>query len=229
MMKVLELAPEQLDAMAESAQRAGLILDDEATKAAREYEIALDDLTDQVEGAKIMLGMELIPVLGKVATAVTQNIEQHKILNEQYKSGDIGIFERNMVGLISNVFPNLAKVMMDSETQTDNLSTATGELGAAFDDGKQKAMDLIEQGLDPAAEATEALKIKEEELKQALDDLKTIIAGPVGDAIEGFTEKSGELTDKSETLPAKTEELRGKIDELEGQDYLTEDQKEELD
>ena len=61
MQKVLEKTPDQLDAMAESAEKAGLILSEDAVKAAREYEIAMDDLADSVQGLKINIGTGLVP------------------------------------------------------------------------------------------------------------------------------------------------------------------------
>jgi hypothetical protein len=63
MQKVLELTTEQIDAMAQSAEDAGLIMSEDAVKAAREYEIAMNNLGDSVTGVKIRIGNELIPVV----------------------------------------------------------------------------------------------------------------------------------------------------------------------
>jgi len=44
----------------------GLIMTDEAIKAAREYELALDDWNDAVMGVKVSIGNELIPILTRL-------------------------------------------------------------------------------------------------------------------------------------------------------------------
>ena len=59
--KLLEATPEAIDAMAESAEAAGLVMSGDSVAAARQYEVALDDLGDAAEGTAIVFGNKLIP------------------------------------------------------------------------------------------------------------------------------------------------------------------------
>lgn len=63
MQKLLELGSAAIDDMARSAEEAGLIMDDQAVQAAEDYRLALDNLNDQLEGAKYRIGNQLIPAL----------------------------------------------------------------------------------------------------------------------------------------------------------------------
>ena len=70
--KLLEIPIERIGEMAEEAEKAGLVLSDADVASAREYEIALDTLSDTFQGLAITLGKQIIPFLTKVVDAVSQ-------------------------------------------------------------------------------------------------------------------------------------------------------------
>lgn len=57
-----------------AAVEANLILDQRALDKAREYQIAQDGLNDALEGMKIAVGQELVPILTKLANGLTASI-----------------------------------------------------------------------------------------------------------------------------------------------------------
>ncbi len=67
--------------MGESIQE-NLILTDRAVQAAREYEIAQDNLADAVEGVKVSIGGQLVPVVTDLANRVNVAIEVERRYNE---------------------------------------------------------------------------------------------------------------------------------------------------
>lgn len=61
--KLLELGAAGIREGADAAEDAGLVMSEEALKAAREYEMGLDDLGDAVQGLTYKIGNALIPTL----------------------------------------------------------------------------------------------------------------------------------------------------------------------
>jgi len=63
---LMEQGAAGIRAMGEEAKKAGLVLDEKAVQAARNYEIALDNLTDKVDAQRIKWGNEWIPTVTDV-------------------------------------------------------------------------------------------------------------------------------------------------------------------
>lgn len=89
MQKILELSTDELDDMAESARKAGLVMDEEAVLAARNYEVALDDAGDAVLGLKVRLGTELLPVLTDTINRTFDNADAVDALRQAFGQGVI--------------------------------------------------------------------------------------------------------------------------------------------
>ncbi len=164
MQKVLELAPEAIDDMARSAEMAGLIMDDEAAQAARDYEIALDNLEDTAAGLKVQLGNFLIPVLTEAANAtntlttankqVDMALEDHSAevaisadtyedyVAEMERANTAGDTWKNALVLgLAAISPNIAAVIklkdkdvLLTEAEFEQARVVTDELDPAIDD-----------------------------------------------------------------------------------------------
>ena len=73
---------EQSDAVSEN-----LILTQQSLDQARDYEIAMDNLNDSIEGVKIVIGQELIPILISLADATNNNITMQLAHNKAKELG----------------------------------------------------------------------------------------------------------------------------------------------
>lgn len=81
MTKILSQTPEQIKAMGQAAEEMGLILSQEDTQAAREFEMALDDLGDTMMGQVYLpIGKDLIPVLKSAGEAFALLLNWNKKL-----------------------------------------------------------------------------------------------------------------------------------------------------
>lgn len=63
MEKLLKLGSDALYEMADGAEAVGLVMDEQALQAAKDYQASLDNLGDTVEGVKIKIGTAMIPAL----------------------------------------------------------------------------------------------------------------------------------------------------------------------
>lgn len=75
--------------LGDAAGAAGLVMSQEGVQAARDYEIALDNLEDQVLGMKVAIGQELIPPL-------TQSANLWTTLKQAVDTGAISLAEANL-------------------------------------------------------------------------------------------------------------------------------------
>ncbi len=78
MQKLLEATPESIDAIAQSAEKAGKIMDEKAVAAAERYRLSLDQLNDSWEGFKIQAGEKGIPILTTILDLMNQSAEAGK-------------------------------------------------------------------------------------------------------------------------------------------------------
>jgi hypothetical protein len=108
----------------------------------------------------------------------------------------------------------------DATEGTDNSRFAMIEAAAAAD---HEAERLMNAGvwLRDTATATDELTTAQVDLKQQMSDLSLFIQGPLGKEYDTFTQKQSDLT-------IEIEETQARIIELEGLEYITEEQKSEL-
>jgi hypothetical protein len=69
MTEILSRSPEELDALANAAERSGRVMSEEAVAAAEEYEQTLAQLQDTMKGMQVTVGTKVIPVLTDAAQA----------------------------------------------------------------------------------------------------------------------------------------------------------------
>lgn len=74
MQKLLEKSTDQLDAMADSAERSGLVMSGEAVAGAEAYRMSQDALNDAVDAGYVAIGTRLIPVLTDLNNFAADNL-----------------------------------------------------------------------------------------------------------------------------------------------------------
>ena len=131
-----------------------LVMTEDGIKAAQDYALALDTLNDRVEGAKIAIGSQLVPVLTDAATAT------ELLFNWQDKLNQIS------ADATTNA-EQTATTYKDYAMQAIAAAAATGQL----DDRQQRIAQSLLDGTMPAEKAAEYTN----ELAGALDltDQKT--------------------------------------------------------
>jgi len=108
--------------------------------------------------------------------------------------------------------------VVDAEYALTEAQWEAYEIARILGDERKENIDKLHEVVDVTKDAAEA----ERELKQAMSDLKQMIAGELGKALDSFIEKN-------EALRKKQHEVRMEIEKLEKMEYLTKEQKEQLD
>jgi len=248
--KILELTPDEIDAMAASAQAAGLVLSGSAVQATKDYYLALDQMSDSVEGAKTQIGIGLIPVLTDVADEVNRvmtefnaantattlleqavaagvitNEEAVTVLQDMNEAGG-DMTEVNKIALTTEALlrddrRESIDALEDSKTATDNLGDAV-ETETGMTEAAMAATKMYSDAVAANSLAADVSTGSHLSLSDQLGALQLLIDGPVGQAYDDYIQRTDDLT-------AEAEALRAKIVELEAREYLTEEQKAELD
>lgn len=166
---------------ANDAISGNLVLTEDAIAAAREYEIATDNLSDAWEGFKVAIGRDLAPILTQTINGMNQVAKANDQYNERLQKtislyGNHGDRANNMRILMSleeekvnsatNSYAAMAKAIESSATASNNFSDAVAEidygslldttlaLQDGFDGFAEKAAEIEEKiaALDPASE-----------------------------------------------------------------------------
>lgn len=145
MQKLLESTPAAIDAMAKSAENAGLIMSGQAAQDARDLEIALDDLEDSVNGAAIGIGLKLIPVLNDLLTlsesqmlAKMFDIDKNSMF---FKIMDMDFDDKNLREYIRA----LKELKTETGWTSDATEAMTGRLEAQYE-AWQKLHPELQEG-----------------------------------------------------------------------------------
>ena len=114
---------------------ASLIVTQQAVDAARQYEIALDDWNDSVQGLKISIGNDLIPVLVQLMDTISRSTDEVGFFNTGMASiaatnadavKEMGFFEISMASLVGKVM-SYKEPADAAAAATDNIVRAAGE------------------------------------------------------------------------------------------------------
>lgn len=98
--KLLEMGSDAIRESAKEAKNLGLVLDDKAVKAAREFEINLDNLGDKFEAFKIGIGNKAIPALNSFIDTMERGLDVGNALF--YGISDIGdAYENKLTSAIA--------------------------------------------------------------------------------------------------------------------------------
>lgn len=156
-----------------------LLMTDEAVKAAREYEIAQDNLNDSVEGVKNQIGQALIPILTKYAEHATESMEGTKAWGEEttiltdaltaLASAAASPGLKSSLGIFARIggMGSLATVLAEVAKEEENAAAMTKGLTSAIEGQIQRAEEGAVAGENFAqaqAEAADELGIGVEQL-----------------------------------------------------------------
>ncbi len=84
---LMEQGAEGIAAAGEEAEKFGLILSGDGVQAARDYEIAIDNVEDSLMGLKIAAGQAALPIVSSLADGLTTQIQLTRTWNEAVKLG----------------------------------------------------------------------------------------------------------------------------------------------
>jgi len=157
MQKFLELAPGQIDEMAASAERLGLVLSQEEIAKTEEYRIAVDELTDAWGGLKTEVGMGVIPVLSNFITLMNEMLAMDS--KTWFKDGADAAakFLNNLFGWNDGATDTEEHFAM-MKRKAEDLFPAIAETGDAFDEAS-KSTQKYTKVLDLARTDTEEARI----------------------------------------------------------------------
>lgn len=158
--------------LGDEAERLGLVLDQDALVAARNYELAVDDMEDSVMGLKVALGQELIPVMTVYADMLKDDVQVLSLVAQGFSEGTLTgrEFDEAMLmaliptsGRLKKAIDMLAESTLDlSEKNRDMTENNVGQWGErtglglrAGGDGARYMSEWVGQAAD-AASALEA-------------------------------------------------------------------------
>jgi hypothetical protein len=82
MAPLMELGADGIRKLGDAAQDTGMVLDNEALKATRDFEIAVDNLQDTWSGAKIQIGLEIIPIINEELNSIMTLIQASQMYQQ---------------------------------------------------------------------------------------------------------------------------------------------------
>jgi hypothetical protein len=180
LLPLLTMTSEQYKEIADDAKRFGLILTQDNVNAVREYVMAHRDLDDVIQGAKISLGKELIPIIKDAIVWVKENSANIKewaqnigvFLVEAVKaaSGALNIFKAIALTVAAAVMEQVAAFYLLTG-QIDKAKEAHAKAGQLMSDAANAAI----KGVAAYASLGEAATQSGEAQKKAADTVKQTI------------------------------------------------------
>lgn len=230
-------ADEQKQALLNEVLRAGNVLIEQAGGAAGGAADAYAELDAALKNYSDRLAKQYSPAITAIVNVMNDVIERGyaqekaiKLVEEAYARGYIteekykealreaahGYFQAGTAaGDAAQAVAIHNKRLEEAVVAASQTVTETGFLKNALESDLAPAME------DATVKAEDLAKALEEELNAELQDLKLFISGPLGDEIDKFNIKQGELQTEAGLVAAE-------IAKLEGKKYLTAAQKTEL-
>lgn len=171
MQKMLEMGSTAIDEMAESAQRAGLIMSEEGVAAAERYRLALDEMNDSWMGLKITAGTAVLPILSDFIsnfTALSGAVLRGGDVTQVYN--EILAEERRRLGEVVDVTAVAAYEMELFRPAMYDVSQATYETANALEVARYQ-MDQIPGAANAYSDSLRELYIAEQDVAAAQRDL----------------------------------------------------------
>ncbi len=180
LLPLLTMSTEQYKEIAEEAHKFGIILTQENVLAVREYVMAHRDLDDAIQGAKISLGKELIPVIKDAIVWIKDNSSQIKEW-----ATNIGVFLVESCKVATAAFYALKSAAYAVAAAQLELFAEfflfTGQLNKAkiaHEAAKEAMLEVVkagEQSKKAYDSIGQAAKKSGEETKKAADEVKKTI------------------------------------------------------
>lgn len=157
-----------------------LILTDESLKAARDYEKALDGVSDSMQGLKVSIGTKLLPSANLLLDVIQAQIDKGFEWQDAIAP----------LAFIQNI-QLLSEAQFEAKLSSMDMAEGMKELGSAAQDSKI---------------AIDENTVSIEDLSAANKDYLSTI-GNVSSQIEGYKEKQSELKDEEADLLAEKQKL----------------------
>lgn len=219
MAKLLERGGAAVQYMTDSISDS-LVLTEQAVDAAREYEIQVDNLTDQWEALKMTLGTGVLPVLNEVLATInqsaaiwqtaTQLIEEHKARTMEQATAMAAVIVKNREWKAQAY--ELSAGMNTAAGAVDMATQANVEYAESIDEISRRNQGLLGLVMDMQSE--------EDRYKQKQDELITKVRELYGEQSKYFEggrkwkEIQGEIDDTKvaiDQLAAEHEEASKRI------------------
>lgn len=241
---LMEKGSAGIKALGDAAEATGQVLTSQTIQATREYEIALDDLQDEVQGLTLAIGKQMIPVLTEAAkagkTLFTWNREVAGALQEH--NARVLSTADGYVGYVSEMTRAAAVAGQVAMTQDEYNSLLTRQTftladAVAKQDALKNAYIIFSEAQHGAMQGHDQEMIRLRQLsgeKQIVANtttklsnemamLQTLMAGAVGKAQDDYATKTHDINVKQSELSkeiAETSRLYGeaspKVVELKG-------------
>lgn len=185
-----------------------LIATEDSIKASREYEVAVDDLSDAWTGFKHTLGNAVIPTLTILIGKVNDTVDSDKAattaaekVDAAYKAGNIT--EDKRIELRHKLLYHTDQ-LIDVELELADANRHDFETANDLGNSELRLIDIHNDLKEKVSEATEVIKKfdlaelnakrEADNLTQAYSDMNAAVDGQLGPTIEDFNITQGELT-----------------------------------
>lgn len=144
---VLEKGGQALRDLLESTPE-GQILSQADLEAAREFQLATDNLGDSVQEISVAVGRDLVPQIAAVANGLAESVRWANELLEPV--GGLGTLLARLPEMIPGIGPAISGLRLwgqrskEAEAATDDLTGAVDDLAASFDDMYSAQIKAIE-------------------------------------------------------------------------------------
>jgi hypothetical protein len=157
---LMELGADGIKELGDAAADTGLVLSEDALKATRDYEIAVDNMGDTWNGVTTQIGLAVIPTLNKLIDSLDDGVAETKAYADGHKLLKAAL----KAGVITNEEYKEALKKLNAETEigqdltlalanvTDTLSVASIAAGQTVD---MTAESLIAQSIAAAQAKTD--------------------------------------------------------------------------
>lgn len=206
LLPILGKTREELDAIAASAKKRGLILDQDQLNQALKFKLAMRDLGQSVQGLEISMGSGLVPVLSTVIHGFTTIVDKTNSVTKSV-GGLGGILGRGiahinpLTGLISELGDAHHKAgdgAKDHAAAEEDL-TSQLEQTAAQVDAETKALNELLDAQLGLVDQTLGLEGAQRSYSDALDDVK-VKQADLTTAVHDHGAKSKEAADATKAL-----------------------------
>lgn len=177
---LMELGAAGIRELGDAAEETGLVLSQDAIDATREYEIAVDGLTDSWSGFVTVVGTEVIPVLNDVLNYLGDSNNVMDLTSQIYdlawamkEAGHITDTEYNAI--IADTINNQYHAAERAEYLTgvlDTLKNKYSDTGAVVD---TSAESMIQSSIDAAIAAEGINKIKLEDARAEYEKTAAVL------------------------------------------------------
>ncbi len=208
--KLLEQGEDSIRSMSDAVSE-NLVLTEQQVQAARDLEIAQDNLSDTVEGLKVRLGNQLIPVLTDAGTATMTLLTWEEQLDAQYRShaGEIERtipvwedYARELVrsalasGQLHGMEARKAQALLDGEIAAEHQADALSDLVNELDGTTEAQWATTQQTLawnEAMGGSTAGLHLTKEQAEKFAPTLNDTLTPAIVDAKTAMQELTTEL------------------------------------